>query len=133
MRARLRELPADQLELIKLSRTEFEEAKEDEHEIKVHGKMYDIARAEVQDSLVNVYCLHDAAEDNILAFLDKVLASPLQDDHTVASMIQFFSLTYIPSYCDLVVPRFGNEESFTAYTESISVLCEEAEAPPPKS
>ena len=131
MRLKLRELPADQLTLIMLSQKEYAEAKVEELEIKVDGKMFDIARVDMRYDIVLVYCIHDEAEDNILAFLDKVLVSPLNDDQA-ESMMQFFTLNYLPTYWNFLTPRFCEENRFTAYTEFHSSPDRENVIPPPK-
>lgn len=132
MHARIRTLPAEQLAVITLSFEKFEEAIEDEHEIEYEGKMYDVARVEKRGGQILVYCLHDETEESILAFLDKVLVSPLNGEQTPASLIQFFSLTYIPEFWNFLTPQFFNPTGFTAYLEVQSEHSKENIAPPPE-
>lgn len=95
MRAKLKELPSEKLELITLSKHEYQLAKVEDHEIKVDGKMYDIARLKEEDGKILVYCLHDEAEDNLLAFLDKILSLPLKDKKVPSQLVVFTSLSFI--------------------------------------
>jgi hypothetical protein len=132
MRARLQVLPAERLDVIALAPDKFKEVREDDYEMKIDGKMYDIARVEEREHLVLVYCLHDRSEDTILAFLDRVLADPLNDEQAPAGLIQFFSLTYIPTVCNFLIPHFSEVRSLTAYQEIQSSFCKKEIAPPPK-
>lgn len=97
MRAMLQALPDNQLDFLTLTVEEFNTARVDAHEIKVNGKMYDIARVQLEGDVVQVFCLHDKAEDNLLGFLGTVL-NRIQNDTTrpPASIIQFTLLQYIP-------------------------------------
>jgi hypothetical protein len=115
MREKLKALPSDELELLTLSPEEYHKAKVEEHEVKVDGKMYDIARVEKLDNTILVYCLHDAAEDNLLAFLDKILSLPLKDKSVPNGVIQFYALHFLPVHWNFVIPEFVTPQSFTAY------------------
>lgn len=132
MRAKLKELPPEKLEVLILSPSEFEKAKVEEHEIQVHGKMFDIVRIELQDDRVFVHCLHDAAEDDLLAFLDKIISLPLKDKNVPASVLQFLSLNYLPTHWNFSTPGFHIAQSFTPYTEIISQFASAEITPPPK-
>jgi hypothetical protein len=133
MRAKLKNLPPEYLELIQLTLTDFEKAKVEEHEIKVEGKMYDIAWTETTADSASVYCLHDAAEDDLLAFLDKILSLPLKDKNAPAGVLQFLSLNYLPAYWMFMDPIFSATEANTAYTEVHSQFTYNPASPPPKS
>jgi hypothetical protein len=132
MRALLQTLPADKLEQITLTEDQFEKSKVEEHEIRVNDKMYDIARIEKQDGLLLIYCMHDEAEDNIIAFLDKILSSPLKDKSVPTGVLQFFSLTYLPANWRFLMPEFATDQAFTAYTEIESQHISKKIIPPPK-
>lgn len=132
MQAALRALPTKDLDLLKLSVEEYQRAKVEEHEIKVEGKMYDIARVEKQGDLLLVYCIHDEAEDNILAFLDKILSTPLKDKSVPTGVLQFFSLNYLPACWNFLIPEFSVRRTFTTYTEIASQHFSAKVVPPPK-
>lgn len=116
MRAKLKELPADELELLILSAEEYKHAKVEEHEVKVQGKMYDIARVTEQSDSVLIYCVHDAAEDNLLAFLDKILSLPLKDKSVPQGVLHFYTMCFLPTQWDFALPEFTSATSFTAYS-----------------
>lgn len=96
MRKALQERPDNELEKLILTQAEFEEAKVEEHEIKVHGKMYDIARVRAEGDKLKIFCLHDAKEDNLIAFLDELVTRPIDKTNSMAtSAFQFLSLIFI--------------------------------------
>jgi hypothetical protein len=116
MRAKLKELPAEELDLLILSMEEYQHAKVEEHEVKVDGKMYDIARVEQLGNQVLIYCVHDAAEDNLLAFLDKILSLPLKDKSVPHGVLHFYTLHFLPAQFDFTLPEFTSPSSVTAYS-----------------
>ena len=132
MRAKLKELPREELELIVLSPAEYKKAKVEEHEIKVDGKMYDIAWIVEKNGKVLVHCLHDAAEDNLLAFLDKILSLPLKDKNVPSGVLQFMSLNFLPTHWNFLTPEFQKTQSFTHYAEMLSLFKNAIASPPPK-
>lgn len=132
MRSKLKVLPVEELELIRLSSQQFKKAKVEEDEIRVNDKMYDIARVEKRGDLLLVYCIHDEAEDNILAFLDKILGSPLKDKSVPTGVLQFFSLNYLPVFWKFLSPEFVVNKTFTAYAETASQYYSTKVVPPPK-
>jgi hypothetical protein len=134
MRARLRSLPDDALQQIRLSSVEFKKARVEEHEIKVAGKMYDIARIEkIGDSFL-VYCLHDEGEDNLISFLDKILKLPLKDKKVPVQVFQFSLLTFIVPVVQHIQPHMVCKQiAFTALQQTYHSFIPSIEAPPPKS
>ncbi len=96
MRAQLQHKPDDQLTLLTLTHEEFQKAKADDHEVKVDGKMYDIARVVISGDKVLVYALHDEAEDNLIALLDEIVKRSSNDKKPVPSqLIQLLSLQFV--------------------------------------
>ena len=55
MRSKLKKLPADQLDVLHLSATEFKKLERGDDDIEVNEKMYDIARVEIENEKVIVY------------------------------------------------------------------------------
>lgn len=134
MRSKLKELPADQLEVIHLSNKTYQQALRDDDEIEVNGKMYDIARIEVKEKQIIVYALHDSAEDNLLSFLDHVLKNAAQDQQQVPSpLFQFSALTFIlPSVFSFNNPLSLSFCSFTNYSMSDFSFIPSLDTPPPR-
>ena len=97
MKAKIRTLPDEELEILVMRQEDFNKARVEEDEMEVLGKMYDIARIKESGDTVIVYALQDAAEDNLLAFMDGVVKRPLQDKTSPpAQILQFISLTFLP-------------------------------------
>ncbi len=133
-REQIKRLPDDALQILKLTASEYQKARVDEHEVKVDGKMYDISRVEIKDNSVWVYCLHDADEDNLIALLAKVISVPLKDKSSMpVSILQFLSLSFITSNhtidfynsSKIVVPKTGYQLPLSTYVQSINL-------PPPR-
>ena len=133
MKAELMKLPTEKLELIKLTSADFKKAHVEEHEIKVNGKMYDIARIEITGDDYFVYCLHDKGEDSLLAFLDKMLSLPLKDKKALPQVLKFASLTFLlPSVNNLPQPLDIQFRSFTKYTLGTITFVPSVDSPPPQ-
>ena len=134
MRSKLKELPADQLEVLHLSATEYKRLVRGDDEIEVNEKMYDIARVEIVNDKVMVYCLQDSSEDNLLSFLDQVVESATQDSQQApSSLFQFSSLTFILPF----VFSFNNQLSisicsFTNYAVIDCSFTPTLDTPPPR-
>jgi hypothetical protein len=134
MRTLLATLPDDELELIKLSPEAYRVARVDEHEIKVGGKMFDIARTVEKNGEVFVYGVYDEDEDNLLSFLDAVLNNLQQDAASASPLFSLLTvLQYLPPSFEISLNVFESViQAHTAYfrasTEYISVL----DSPPPQ-
>jgi len=133
MKAQLQAQPTEKLELIKLTSQNFKNAKVDEHEIKVNGKMYDISRIEKKGDMVWVYCLHDKAEDSLLSFLDTILSTPLKDKNAPSQILKFTTLTFLlPAYTSLQQTISTSLTSITFYKASTFSFVLSLKSPPPK-
>ncbi len=96
MKAKLRSLPPDQLEALVLSLTDFNCARVEEHEIRVDGRMYDIARTIMDGDSVRVFCIHDEKEDNLLALLNDVIGKPMERRSTLPEpVLQFIAMNFV--------------------------------------
>ncbi len=108
MKAKLKTLPDNQLEKIILSKKDFQKVNE-ENEIELNGKMYDIAKIEGHGNEFIVYALHDEHEDNLLGFLDEIVKRSGNDKKPVPSqLLQFLDLIFLPASNSFVM---GCEES----------------------
>lgn len=135
MRKLVRSLPDEQLSQFTFTPGAFEGAHVDNHELKVDGKMYDIARIHIDGNLVRVFALHDKAEDKLLGFLDTTL-NRLQNDTTQppGSIMQFTLLQYTPVHfefqfssplvAEVALPNY----SINAWSISLPV-----DSPPPQA
>jgi hypothetical protein len=133
MREALKSKPTQELDVLELTVAEFQSARVDEHEIKVNGKMYDLARVEKKGDCLLVYCLHDEAEDNLLTLLDSILKNASKDKKPVPGSALAQLLLSIPSYSSLrFSPAVTEVERNTPYRNSCSVAIRAILAPPPR-
>lgn len=96
IRHQLSALPDQELTRILLTREDFNKAKVDDHEVKLNGKLYDIARIEWNTDTVLVFAKHDQAEDNLLSFLQEMLHQSSNDKNQVpVQLIQLITLHFI--------------------------------------
>lgn len=134
MREQLKHKPDEELTLLTLTSQEFRKAKVDDHEVKVNGKMYDIARIFVKNDKVLVYALHDEAEDNLLALLNEMVKRSSNDKKPVPSqLIQLLTLIFVP------VESLSLQNSSTifiystAYSETLLSFFSIIDSPPPRN
>jgi hypothetical protein len=134
MRQLLKSTPTEKLELIKLTKAEYERtSREDEDEMELNGKMYDIARVELKEGVYFVYALHDGAEDSLLGFLDEVVKRSTTDKKPVPSqLLSFITWIYLPVQndfkfsCEMISIHASSYQNY--YSSIVSVI----DAPPPK-
>jgi hypothetical protein len=135
MRAALKQAPDHQLQVLKLTRSQYTNSRQDEHEIRFNGKMYDVARIKTKGDLLWVYCIHDAKEDNLLTFIQEIIAKPLTNADSVPHVIiQYLTLTYInvENHLKLIRPeRVIVVQS--SYFFSVKTFCAVTATPPPWS
>ena len=133
MRAQLKSKPVEQLTLLTLTSEEYRMAKENDHEVKVNGKMYDIARIHVKNNKVLVYALHDEAEDNLLALLNEMVKRSSKDKKPVPSqLIHLLTLMFIPVENQVLQNNRIIFTHCTAYTETIISFASAIDSPPPR-
>jgi hypothetical protein len=133
MREQLKHIPDEELTLLTLTREEFQKAKADDHEVKVNGKMYDIARIVVNDKNVFVYALHDEAEDNLLALLNEMVKRSSKDKKPVPSqLIQLITLVFVPVESQLLQNSSVAFIHHTPYRETSVSFYTVIESPPPR-
>jgi hypothetical protein len=133
MREQLKHIPDEELTLLTLSPEEFRKAKVDDHEVKVNGRMYDIARIVVQKDTILVYALHDEAEDNLMALLNEMVKRSSKDKKPVPSqLIQLLSLIFVPVDSQVLQNSAVVFTHATAYSETLLSLYSVIESPPPR-
>ncbi len=134
MREQLKYLPGNQLTLLTFTPEEYLHAKVDDHEVKVDGKMYDIARMTTTKNQVLIYAVHDEAEDNLLSFLDEILKRSSNDKKPVPSqLVQLLTLIFIPTENQLPVNSSVALVHATEYTKSFLAFDRMIDSPPPRN
>jgi mRNA-degrading endonuclease YafQ of YafQ-DinJ toxin-antitoxin module len=133
MREQLKDKADDELTLLTFTHDEFKIKKADDHEVKVNGKMYDIARVEVKGDQVLVYALHDEAEDNLLTLLNEMVKRSEKDKKPVPhSLLHLITLQFV--VFENVSPKiFGIWiNHITSYRACIRTFNTPIETPPPR-
>jgi hypothetical protein len=134
MHEQLKTLPDHELTLLTFSESEYENAKADDYEVKVKGKMYDIARVVKRNGRILVYALQDEAEDNLLSVVREILDRSANDKKPVpAHCIQLLTLDFI-----LIENEFPENDSvaiahISNYLGSQLNCIYRIESPPPQS
>jgi hypothetical protein len=132
-KAQLQYLPEHQLSKFIFTQRAYEEVKRGDDEIQVEGRMYDLARLEVHADSVTVFALHDAAEDNLISFLQTVLQRSATDKKPIpATVIQIFGLTYLGSFFEWKSQLKSSEVGHTEYTFSAATFSPQHRTPPPR-
>lgn len=107
-RAALRNLPEAQLQRFEFSPDEFRSMIVEDNEIRVNGRMHDVARTEFTGTSVIVWALHDEAEDNLFAFISKVTDNAEGDEQQAPSgLTRFLSLQFLRPIMPGPVPLMG--------------------------
>ena len=134
MREQLKYLPEAQLTRFQFTETEFKKAWLEDHEIKVDGKMYDIARVTEQANHIVVLALHDEAEDNLLAFLSEMVSRSANDKKPVPVEVeQLLTLSFLPVSLTTPQNRYFKINHLTPYCKLCSTVYFTLELPPPRS
>lgn len=132
MRAALRTQPDEKLEVLQLSQSEYKKARVDDHEIKVHDRMYDIARVEQKGNKVLVYCLHDEDEDSLLTLLDSILKNAGKDKRSVPASSWNLAAFQLPETVTLHCVLPADRSVTTAYLFMVSEPSLTIFSPPPR-
>ncbi len=133
MREQLKNLPEQELTLLTLSESDYKKAKVDDHEIKVEGMMYDIARIERRDGKISVFAKHDEAEDNLLSFLQEMLHRSANDKKPVPNQfIQLLTLDFVLIENELPENSSVNITHDSGYVSNLYDFSPRIDPPPPQ-
>lgn len=133
-RAELKLLPDSALTVLTLTPAEFKQARVEEHEVKVAGKMYDIARIKLREGLVHVYGIHDEAEDNLLSFLNELVKRSTNDKKPIPEqLVNLLALEFLLEINSLPVNCSQPITHQSIYQNVISTVFHNSETPPPRS
>jgi len=133
MREQLKQKPDEELTLLTLTRDEYKKSKVNDREVKVNGKMYDIARIAIRNNQVLVYALHDEAEDSLLTLLNEMVERSSKDKKPVPSqLIQLLTLQFITSQTHVPSQTGIWVEHHTPYITPLPAIDGGIESPPPQ-
>jgi hypothetical protein len=135
MRLKIKTIPDDQLSRLVLTHEQFKTSLIDEHEMKLDGQMFDIARTIIfQDSIV-VFALHDVNEENFLACANEIISRPVDRDSPVTtSAVQFICLDFLQVDC--IKKLFCDHDIIvhaSVYSTHFNTWSSEDVEPPPRS
>jgi Fic family protein len=134
MRQALKRRPDHELEILTLTQRQFEDALVEEDEIRVAGKMYDIARIERSGDDLRIYCLHDEKEENLLALLQEIVSKPLKDRSSMpVAIMDFLALNFILPFEDIVFKNSSTAiQSGSFYQLPLDKFFHDILTPPPR-
>jgi hypothetical protein len=135
IRAELEILPDDQLTCLTLSRAAYHASVVEDDEIRLNGKLYDVARLEFFGDSVKLFAAHDVNEENLMAFASEMICKPFEEDPSVTGpILQFISFDFLPSQ---LVNKSLNEGKDIMHQSMYSCLSNamflNIEAPPPRT
>jgi hypothetical protein len=134
MRQQLKYLPQDQLARFELTQQQYGRVRVDEHEIKVDGKMYDIARIEKAGNHLVVYAMHDQAEDDLLAFFNEIFERAYSDKgKTPSGLTAFMSLNFLIEQNLVIQTQEVLVTHCTAFINRENSVVLGPDAPPPQA
>ncbi|MCE7861933.1 MAG: hypothetical protein DYG99_00170 [Bacteroidetes bacterium CHB5] len=132
-REQLKLIPENQLTRFQFTPEEFLKVRVEDHEIKVDGKMYDIARISELTDKIMVLALHDEAEDNLLAFLAEMVSRSANDKKPVPVQVeQLLTLSFLPPPFIVFQNRICKITHQTPYYKMYSAFFSALESPPPR-
>jgi hypothetical protein len=134
MREALKVAPIDSLQVLILTTEQYKTSKVDEHEVRVNGKMYDIARIKLIQNKVHVYCIHDKDEDNLIVFLSEIISKPLKDKNNIPQpILKFLALSYLlPENVDVLLYVTEPVLNYATYRFTEITFQNRIKSPPPR-
>ncbi len=134
MRAAIRTLPDDKLSRLALTDDEYKKSIVEDGEIKVAGKMFDVARIKQRGDSVIVFALHDEKEDNLLALADEIVSKPFKQDAGVtSSVVHFISMIFLPGEHVTVLSATGKDVRHdSGYFDLDLSIAQKKVSPPPE-
>lgn len=135
MREQLAALPFEALDCVELSAEDFDRFRVDAHELKINGRMFDIARIIRYPDKIMVYGMYDEAEDNLLAFLNTVMLRLHKDDNPLpASLLTLLTQVYVvPREIRLCQPLLHCSKTEIPYLKDFSSVEVKKQTPPPRT
>jgi hypothetical protein len=133
MQELLRNTPQAQFQQFVFTKTEFSDAKVDDDELRVNGKMFDVAGVNFRNGSVIVYALSDPAEDELFAFLGDILENaPPDQQHAASQLIKLMTLHYLQSTFIISSPDPVRELHSSVYHFSEGTIEPPFTTPPPE-
>ncbi|MEJ0056438.1 MAG: hypothetical protein WDN75_12780 [Bacteroidota bacterium] len=134
IREKMKMLPDEDFEVIRMSAAEFEKSQVDTDELRWHDKMYDIGKIKITGDQLLLYVIHDSAEDSLLSFLNELIKRSEGDSSEEPSeILDFISLDYISdeTVFHLHIDCLPDQNYF--YSELLYSVTLPIESPPPRN
>ena len=133
-RAELFKNAAENFDCFDLTQRAYEDALIEENEIRLNDRMYDVAKVEFTDDRVILYARHDAAEDDLLLFIQEVIHNASTDEKPApGSLTSFLFLTFLkPELLQLETVCFGHCIHHTIYSLYDGAVHPLGVTPPPE-
>jgi hypothetical protein len=134
MRATLKSLPDNELQVVIRSMSDFDEMVGDEDEIRIDDRMFDIAKIEFSEQGVKLYGKYDDQESDLLSLAKKVLISPVSKNGSMPDcVLDFITLAFIVPQNSVNLNRIHFVLKPTTYYQmSVGFFEPAAEFPPPE-
>ena len=133
MLTRLQETQPEHLQRIQLTEAAFRKSLVGDDEMKIDGKMYDIAYIERSAGSVIIFGLHDEKEGDLLEMISAILENSSNDKKPVP--ISLLSLNTLSAIVPLPLQvEFGTDTncSFTGWKPPVSDFLTSITTPPPR-
>jgi hypothetical protein len=129
---RLSHASPEEFEILELSVSDYDQARVEDSELEINGRMYDVAKIEVAGSRVKLLVLADDDEDSILTLMDFCVKKGQRNGKTSRLIVKVFTSLYLPSKfflqfspCSNTSPLMFDEMHYHSLKPSIGT-------PPPK-
>jgi hypothetical protein len=133
VRSQLKFLPEEKLERFVLTHDQFMTARHGDDELRLQGKMYDIARMESANDSLIIFALHDEAEDNLLSLLTTVVKRTNTDKKPLPlPLFSLLALVYLPATFSYSAAWFNELGVLTPYFDFFTETCTVRLFQPPK-
>jgi hypothetical protein len=119
MRQLLAKTPKDQLTRLDLTINGLEDARVEDDELLLNGKMFDIAQIEIDGNTATVYGLFDMKENGLLASLRAQSRKNTENSASDQVIARFVTMTFIAEYFQLPTAQ---ELDIVQYFDSRSVI-----------
>jgi hypothetical protein len=130
----LARMPLHQLEKFTFTLTDYEKAKVEDKELKVNGKMYDVAKIERQNDLIVAYVLHDESEDDLISFVEMIMKKSHNDGKSKPEqLLKLISLQYLPTMFNLTDLPLQSHIAVTLINSTYDPFEPGLHTPPPRS
>lgn len=131
-REMIKRLPREKLIRLVLSPEEFARYKVDDHELKIDGKMFDIATTRVVGDQLEVLCIRDAEEEGLLGIMRALHREPVQKSNAIPAVIGYLGLLYILEESSFEFYSTRVMWHQTTYINSFSNISLSRPSPPPR-